>query len=78
MGSPPRPSTDKPYPADWEEVAELRVFRAPEDDWIKLVTWRADMHKRGWRLLKVNSDTGEVVAVFGRTKTERSGPPRSD
>jgi len=58
----------KPYPDEWESVAELRVFRATAGEWDKLITWRADMTRRGWRLLKVNSDEHELVAVFGKTK----------
>jgi hypothetical protein len=28
------------------------------------------MRKRGWKLLKVTSDEVELVAVFGKTKTD--------
>jgi hypothetical protein len=49
----------------------LRVFRATTEEWPKLIGWRADMRKRGWRLLRVSSDGPELVAIFGRTKTER-------
>jgi len=51
-------------------VADVRVFRTSAMDWEKLITWRADMRKRGWKLLKVTSDDSELVAVFGRTKTD--------
>jgi hypothetical protein len=49
------------------------VFRTTAEEWQKLLGWRADMRKRGWRLLRVSSDGPELVAIFGRTKTER-GP----
>ncbi|HEY7027690.1 MAG TPA: hypothetical protein VH438_08805 [Gemmatimonadales bacterium] len=51
-------------------MADVRVFRTSAKDWEKLITWRADMRKRGWKLLKVSSDDSELVAVFGRTKTD--------
>jgi hypothetical protein len=63
---------DRPYPAKWESVAHLRVFRASPGDWAKVVSWRADMVKRGWRLLRVSSDAEEIVAVFGKTKIGQS------
>ena len=66
-----RMTTPKPYPADWERVADLRVFRATPDEWEKLITWRTDMGKRGWKLLRVSHDGPELVAVFGRTKSDR-------
>ena len=59
----------KPYPEAWENVAELRVFRTGVSEWEKLIAWRADMRKRGWKLLRVSHDDTELVAVFGRTKT---------
>jgi hypothetical protein len=31
------------------------------------------MGKRGWKLLRVSSDGPELIAVFGRTKADRSG-----
>ncbi|MBL8977712.1 MAG: hypothetical protein SF070_04955 [Gemmatimonadota bacterium] len=65
---------NKPYPESWEQVAELRVFRTHATDWDRLATWRADMWKRGWRLLKVTSDEVELVAVFGKTKTGLQSP----
>ena len=64
-------SGGKPYPAQWERVADLRVFRTTTEDWQKLIAWRADMRKRGWRLLRVSHDGPELVAVFGRTKSDR-------
>jgi hypothetical protein len=74
MALPPSsPSPLKPYPPQWETVADLRVFRTTAEEWQKLLGWRADMRKRGWRLLRVSSDGPELVAIFGRTKTER-GP----
>src|SRR5436189_5990391 len=62
----------KPYPAQWEQVADLRVFRTTTQEWEKLIGWRADMRKRGWKLLRVASEGTEMVAVFGRTKGERA------
>ena len=63
-----KPST--PYPPHWENVADLRVFRTTPQEWEKLIGWRTDMRKRGWKLLKVMSEETEVVAIFGRTKTK--------
>jgi hypothetical protein len=60
----------RPYPESWELVADLRVFRTDPTDWDRLATWRQDMRKRGWKLLKVTSDEVELVAVFGKTKTD--------
>jgi len=51
-------------------VADLRVFRTSVEEWEKLIGWRTDMRKRGWKLLKVTSEETEVVAIFGRTKTK--------
>jgi len=69
----------RPYPENWEAVAELRVFRTTEQRWQRLIGWRAEMNRKGWRLLHVQSDDGEMVAVFGRTKDqllrrEETGP----
>ena len=64
-------SPSKPYPAHWEQVADLRVFRTTAEEWEKLIGWRADMGKRGCKLLRVASEGAEMVAVFGRTKAER-------
>jgi hypothetical protein len=53
-------------------VADVRVFRTNAKEWEKLITWRADMRKRGWKLLRVSSDGPEMVAIFGRTKIDRA------
>jgi hypothetical protein len=52
-------------------VADLRVFRTTSEEGEKLIGWRADMGKRGWRLLRVSSEGAELIAVFGRTKANR-------
>ena len=70
--------TSKPYPAHWEAVADLRVFRTTAEEWQKLLGWRADMRKRGWKLLRVSSEGPEMVAIFGRTKTDRPDSPLGD
>ena len=70
---PPSSPTPEPYPPQWEAVADLRVFRTTSEEWEKLIGWRADMGKRGWKLLRVSSDGPELIAVFGRTKTDRVG-----
>ena len=62
----------KPYPQQWETVADLRVFRTTNEEWEKLIGWRADMQRRGWKLLRVLSEEAELVAIFGRTKIERA------
>jgi hypothetical protein len=64
-------TSSRPYPADWESVADLRVFRTAAEDWERLVSWRQEMRRRGWRLLRVTHDGPELVAVFGRTKADR-------
>jgi hypothetical protein len=64
--------TSKPYPQHWETVADLRVFRTTNAEWEKLIGWRADMRRRGWKLLRVSSEGTELIAIFGRTKSERS------
>jgi hypothetical protein len=66
--------SNKPYPDAWEQVADLRVFRTSAEDWDRLATWRHDMTKRGWRLLKVTSDEVELIAVFGKAKTGHLRP----
>src|SRR5690349_23052454 len=71
----PMTSPSKPYPAHWENVADLRVFRTTTQEWEKLIGWRADMQKRGWKLLRVTSEGAEMVAVFGRTKADRAPAP---
>lgn len=65
-----RKRTSRPYPVAWERVAELRVFHTTPQQWEKLIGWRTDMQRKGWRLLQVSSDSGDMVAVFGRTKRE--------
>jgi len=69
------PNSAKPYPASWEAQADIRVLRAPTNQWEKLIQWRADMTRRGWRLLKVTSEGQEIVAIFGRPRgaTSSSG-----
>ena len=59
---------DKPYPDAWEQVADLRVFRTDPAEWEKFIGWRQDMKKHGWKLLKVTNESGELVAVFGKSK----------
>jgi hypothetical protein len=63
-------ASSRPYPEDWEAVAELRVFRTTEERWQRLIGWRAEMGRKGWKLLQVSADRGEMVAVFGRTKDQ--------
>jgi hypothetical protein len=72
LSLPARPEIPQgqPYPPDWEEVAELRVLRTREQHWQRLIGWRAELSRMGWRLLRVNASDGELVAVFGRTKYE--------
>jgi hypothetical protein len=67
-----------PYPVSWEDRAEIRVLRAPASQWEKLISWRSDMTRRGWRLLKVSSEGDEIAAVFGRPRvaTPTSGEPQ--
>jgi hypothetical protein len=65
------------YPPSWENVAHLRVFRTSTGDWDKVVSWRADMVKRGWKLLRVSSDAEEIVAVFGKTRIGEGQLPRA-
>lgn len=60
----------QPYPDTWEEVAELRVFRTTAPKWASLIAWRAEMRRKGWKLLRVATESGEIVAVFGRTRAE--------
>jgi hypothetical protein len=64
----PATAPGQPYPPDWEEVAELRVFRTTSERWQRLIGWRAEMRRKGWKLLQVTADGHEMVAVFGRTK----------
>ena len=70
MTAKPSTAQPAPYPPHWETVADLRVFRATAEEWEKLIGWRTDMRKRGWKLLKITSEDTEVVAIFGRTKTK--------
>ena len=70
MSATPHKPPSTPYPPHWENVADLRVFRTTAAEWEKLISWRNDMRKRGWKLLKVISEETEVVAIFGRTKTK--------
>lgn len=72
MALPPSPSpASQPYPPQWEAVADLRVFRTTTEEWEKLIAWRTDMGKRGWKLLRVSSEGPEMIAIFGRTKADR-------
>jgi hypothetical protein len=66
---PPEPD-ERPYPVDWDQVAELRVFRTTAERWQRLLGWRSEMRRKGWKLLRVSAPAGEMVAVFGRTKEE--------
>jgi hypothetical protein len=68
---------NKPYPQHWETVADLRVFRTTNEEWEKLIGWRSDMRKRGWKLLRVSSEGPELVAIFGRTKVARPASPHT-
>jgi hypothetical protein len=70
MPSAESPSKDHLYPVNWESVAELRVFRTAPDRWQRVIGWRAEMRRRGWRLLQVSHVGGEMVVVFGRTRAE--------
>ncbi len=66
----------KPYPESWDKVAELRVFRTNPSQWAKLISWRNEMKRKGWKLLKVSTEKTEMTAVFGRTR-EGLGNPAS-
>jgi hypothetical protein len=61
-------SGDKPYPAHWDDVADIKVFRATHAEWEKLPAWSAEMKKRGWRLLRVTSEGSQIVAVYGKSR----------
>ncbi|MEO8030722.1 MAG: hypothetical protein ABI765_07730 [Gemmatimonadota bacterium] len=61
----------KPYSPSWDESAEIRVFKAPAEEWSKVTGWRNDLGRHGWKLLQLTSDDHEIVAVFGKTR-----PPR--
>jgi len=58
------------YPPEWDDVAEIRVFRATETEWSRLLSWRQDMRRRGWKLLRVDTSGTQIVAIFGRTRSE--------
>ena len=64
------PAPDHPYPEQWDEVAEVRVFRTTVPKWTNLIAWRAEMRRKGWKLLKVATESEEMIGVFGRTRTE--------
>lgn len=70
MDSSPTDPAGSVYPETWEQVAELRVFRTTSERWQRLIGWRAEMRRKGWKLLQVSADHGEMLAVFGRTKEE--------
>jgi len=75
MALPPPSSSStpsQPYPPQWEDVADLRVFRTTSSEWERLISWRSDMGKRGWKLLRVSSEGAEMIAIFGRTKADRA------
>ncbi len=58
------------YPPAWDDVAEVRVFRTTQEQWSRLIGWRRDMRRRGWKLLRVQTERREMVAVFGRTRSD--------
>lgn len=58
------------YPETWDTVAELRVFRTTAPKWASLIGWRGEMRRKGWKLLRVATESGELIAVFGRTRAE--------
>ena len=60
------------------EACASGVFRTTAEEWQKLLGWRTDMRKRGWKLLRVSSEGPEMVAIFGRTKTDRPDSPLGD
>ncbi len=70
MHAAPAQPEETPYPETWEQVAELRVFRTTAKRWQRLIRWRADMGRKGWKLLQVSANKDEMLAVFGRTKPE--------
>ena len=55
----------------------MKVFRATSGDLEKVVGWRTDMLKRGWKLLRVSSDANEIVAVFGKDGVPDRAPERA-
>jgi hypothetical protein len=58
----------KPYPAAWDRASEIRVLRAPAGEWTKVVAWRTDLARHGWKLVQLSSDDREITAVFGKTR----------
>ncbi len=62
--------TSDAYPAAWNDVADIRVFRAAPNEWTRLISWRSDMRRKGWKLLRVSTKENEMIAVFGRTREE--------
>ncbi|MDX2193519.1 MAG: hypothetical protein NW201_09195 [Gemmatimonadales bacterium] len=68
MANPATVVAEKPYPPTWEETAEIRVFRTAHAEWDRLSQWFTDMRRHGWRLLRVTSDTRDLVAIFGKTR----------
>ena len=58
------------YPESWDKVAEVRVFRTTPGEWSKLIAWRGEMQRKGWRLLRVSTVRGQLTGVFGRTRPE--------
>jgi hypothetical protein len=74
----PTDPPDRLYPEQWDAVAELRVFRTAAPKWTSLIAWRAEMRRKGWKLLKVATESGVLIGVFGRTRDElkqREGSP---
>lgn len=70
MPDPANAASSRAYPETWEAVAELRVFRTTAPKWASLIGWRGEMRRKGWKLLRVVTESGEIVAVFGRTRAE--------
>ncbi|MBI3082189.1 MAG: hypothetical protein HYY94_04655 [Gemmatimonadetes bacterium] len=68
MPDPADPPDGQPYPGAWADVAELRRFRTTVPKWASLIGWRAEMRRKGWKLLSVATESREIVAVFGRTR----------
>jgi hypothetical protein len=58
------------YPPDWDQVADIRVFHTTSNEWERLISWRGDMKRKGWRLLRVTTDNKDITAVFGRTRED--------
>ena len=66
----PADTPNRAYPVEWDAVAELRVFRTTAPRWTSLIAWRAEMRRKGWKLLKDATESGEVIGEFGRTRAE--------